>query len=277
MKVVKELPLYILQRLRLSSIPGAKLVDANKERLPLVVSLTSIESRLKSLHLVIRSLLTQTHLPEKIVLWLNHDLKSRLPENLSRLRSDIFDIRYTDLQCSHKKLIHSLEEYPDKVIVTCDDDLMYRKNWLHLLYTNHLSHPDCIIGNTTLHINFDKDGMVLPSKQWRYPEANAVNKKAIVAIGAWGILYPPGSLNDQVMDSQLFLQLAPYSDDFWFKAMGQLNGTLTLQAKNRPKEPIPIAGTQKISLKKINLGQEKNDRQWKALSDHFNLNSLINS
>ncbi len=277
MKVVKELPLYILNSLRLSAIPQSRLIRRDKEQLPVVVSLTSIESRLTSLHLVIRSLLTQSHLPQKIVLWLNHDLKSRIPKSLSKLQSDLFEIRYTKLKSSHKKLIHSLEAFPDKVIITCDDDLMYRKDWLYLLYTNHLSYPDRIIGNTTLHINFDEEGKVLPSKQWRSANTEEINDKAFVAIGAWGILYPPGSLNDKVLDSDLFMKLAPYSDDFWFKAMGQLNGTKTMQAEITPKEPIPIAGTQKVSLKKLNLGMEKNDMQWKALSEHFGLNDLIKS
>lgn len=277
MKVVKELPLYILNSIRLASIPKSRLISEKKERLPVVISLTSIESRLKSLHLVIRSLLTQTHLPEKIVLWVNHDLETRLPKSLTKLESEVFEIRYSKLQCSHKKLIHSIKEFPNRVIITCDDDLMYRKNWLYRFYENHKAAPNSIIGMNTLHINYDPEGNVLPYKQWKYGYSENVNEKAIVAIGAWGILYPPGCLNPQVHDSELFLKLAPQSDDFWFKAMALLNGTKTIQATNTPKEPIPIAGTQKVSLKKTNVGQHKNDFQWKALSEYFNLDQLINS
>ena len=277
MKVVKELPLYLSNRIRLSFIPLSKLISPHKEKLPVIVSFTSIESRLKSLHLVVRSLLTQSHLPQKIVLWLHEDLKSRIPKPLARLESDLFEICYTHLQCSHKKLIHSLEKYPEMVIVTCDDDLMYRNNWLYLIYSAHLSHPDYIIGNTTLHINYDKQGKVLPYKKWKYPSDGTINDRAIVPIGAWGILYPPGCLNDEVQNSDLFLRLAPYSDDFWFKAMALLEGTKTRQAGLVPKEPIPIAGTQKISLKKMNISQEKNDIQWTALSDYFELDTLLKS
>lgn len=275
MKVVKELPLYLLNRIKLSSIPKSKLVNPSKERLPVIISFTSIESRLASVHLVVRSLLTQTHQPEKIILWLNRELESQVPKSLSRLESELFEIRYSNLHSSHKKLIHSLEAFPDHVVITCDDDLMYRKNWLHLLYRCHLAAPNCIIGNTTLHIHYDQKGQVAPSKQWKYPNAGSLNERAVVAIGAWGILYPPGSLHPDALDADLFLQLTPYSDDFWFKAMALLNGTITIQAQETPKEPIPIAGTQKVSLKQLNLGQKKNDDQWQALEAHFNLSALI--
>ena len=277
MKVVKELPLYILYRIKLGAIPRSKLIDTSKPELPVIVSFTSIESRLPYVHLVVRSLLTQSHRPEKVILWLNEELKSKVPNSLSRLVSDVFEIRYTELHSSHKKLVPSLKAFPDRVIVTCDDDLMYRKNWLHLLYRNHMASPDNIIGNTTLHINYDQQGQVIPSKQWKYPESGEVNKRAVVAIGAWGVLYPPGSLHPSATDAELFMKIAPYSDDFWFKAMSLLHGKMAIQASEIPKEPIPIAGTQKVSLKHINLGQKKNDDQWQALDAHFGLNTLIQS
>ncbi len=271
MKVVKELPLYLLNSIRLSAIPVSRLGNRSKETIPIIVSLTSIESRLSSLHLVIRSLLTQSQLPEKIVLWLHHDLEKKLPRSLRKLESDLFEIRYTHLHSSHKKLVHSLEKFPDKIIVTCDDDLMYRTNWLSLIYRTSIDFPGYIIGNETLHVNYDQEGQPLPYRQWKYPEKKSKNDNAIIAIGAWGILYPPKSLHKKVFDEQLFMELAPYSDDFWFKSMALLQGTKTIQAEITPKEPIPIAGTQKISLKKMNIKGVKNDVQWKTLSDYFDL------
>ncbi|MGB5238917.1 MAG: hypothetical protein WBM43_01470 [Flavobacteriaceae bacterium] len=275
MKVVKELPLYLLHSLKLSTIPKSRLGKQSKETLPIIVSLTSIESRLKSLHLVIRSLLTQSQLPQKIVLWLHQDLKEKLPGSLTKLESDLFEICYTHLRSSHKKLIHSLEKYPESIIVTCDDDLMYRKNWLSLIYAASQDFPGYIIGNETLHVNYSKEGEPLPYRKWKYPENALENDNAIIAIGAWGILYPPHSLNKKVFDTKLFMELAPFSDDFWFKAMALLEQTKTKQASITPKEPIPIAGTQKISLKKMNIKGVKNDVQWKTLSDYFDLLKYI--
>jgi hypothetical protein len=275
MKVIKELPISLLRRAQLSAIPISKLKRGPVEKVPVIVSLTSIPSRLKSLHLVIRSLLAQDVSPKKIVLWLHEDLETNLPPRLQKLVCDRFEIRYSTLTCAHRKLIHSLEAFPDEVIITCDDDLMYRKNWLSLLYREHLQNPENIIGNHANHINHDADGKPMPYKTWRQPSGGMINPWAQIPIGAWGVLYPPNSLSYQIQDSELFLKLTPYNDDLWFKAMALLKGTISIQASQRPKEPIPIGGTQKEALKHFNVGSNKNEVQWNDLETHFNLSRII--
>ncbi len=217
----------------------------------------------------------QDRTPKKIVLWLNNDLRNKLPHNLVSLQSAFFEICFSDLTSSHRKLIHSIEKYPNEVIVTCDDDMIYRKNWLRLLYEEHLKNPKDIIGNCTITIKHDDVGNPLPYKLWRYPDENEPNLRATVAIGAWGILYPPNSLSKQAIDSDLFMRLTPTADDLWFKAMALVNGTITSQAETTPKEPIPIIGSQKVALKKDNITQEKNTVIWEELNNHFNLNQII--
>jgi len=64
--------------------------------------------------------------------------------------------------------------------------------------------------------------------------------------------------------------LAPKADDLWFKAMEILKGTRVRLSSRIVPEPIPIAGTQKISLKKENVDEDKNSRQWAALEEYFN-------
>ena len=275
MKVIKELPISIFYSIKLRAIPRIRFLNATKKRLPVIVSLTSIPSRLKSLHLVIRSLLYQETLPKKIILWLNIDLKEKIPANLKKLESEIFEIQYSNLHCSHRKLIHSLEKYPKDIIITCDDDLMYRKNWLELLYLEHQKKPNAIIGNRTVHINHDAAKNPLPFKKWKFPEEKPINPMSIVPIGAWGILYPPNSLSNTVMNQELFLKLAPKADDLWFKAMAIIKDTISIQAEKYPKNPIPIGGTQKIALKNENLGKDKNTIQWNSLNTYFQLNTYI--
>ncbi len=275
MKVFKELGPSLFHSLRLLFVPTSRLLTFKSEPLPVIVSLTSIPSRIKTLHIVIRSLLRQDHTPKKIVLWLNDDLRNKLPHNLVSLQSALFEICFSNLTSSHRKLIHSLEKYPNDIILTCDDDMIYRKNWLRMLYDEHLKNPDDIIGNCTVTIKHDAKGNPLPFKLWRYPDENEFNPRAIVAIGAWGILYPPNTMSEQVMDYDLFTRLAPTADDLWFKAMALVNGTLTSQAETTPKEPIPIIGSQKVALKKDNITQEKNTAIWEDLNDHFNLNRII--
>ena len=267
---VKEIPVSLFHQAKLSWQSQRKLI-ANKKQVPVIVSLASIPSRLNIVHLTIRSILNQDVLPEKIVLWLHEDLKDSIPKSLNVLVGDLFSIKYADYFSSHRKLVEPLKLYPNKIIVTCDDDMMYRKNWLSKLYQAHENHPDHIVANQTRCITYGSDGELISYKAWKPNESGCQNPLLTLPIGAGGTLYPPDSMHKTVFNQELFLQLTPKADDLWFKAMGLLKGTKSIQAQNSGKEPIPIWGSQKVSLKKGNIGMDKNRTQWQALTDHFQL------
>ncbi|MFP2995906.1 glycosyltransferase family A protein [Spongiivirga sp. MCCC 1A20706] len=268
---LKEIPTSIYHTLRLKSLRTKSLHESKDKSLPIIISLTTIPSRLKTLHITVRSILDQSKKPEKVVLWLNEDHFELLPDSLRKIEGDRFEIISSPYTFSHRKLIHSLKKYQDQIIVTCDDDMIYRKNWLALIYNEHLKKPKAVIGNQTRYIQYDSKGNVLPYKQWLYPYDNQVNQNAILPIGAEGVLYPPNCLDSRVVNVDLFMQLAPKADDLWFKAMSLLKGTRSIQAENRPKKAIPIFGTQAVSLKKHNIDHDKNRTQWEALIEYFGI------
>jgi hypothetical protein len=273
MKVLKELPKSIYYSLLLRVSSKSKLLR-NKETVPLIVSFTSISSRLNSVDLVVKCLYNQSVLPQKILLWLPQSLKNKIPQRLEKLQSNLFEIKYSHLDSSHKKLIHTIKEYPSKTIVTCDDDVIYDSNWLKNLYEEHLLYPKDIIANRAIQIKFDNLNEYLPIKTWKKREP-CVNENRLLGIGAWGILYPSNSLSNIVFDEELFLRLTPKADDLWFKGMALLNRTLTRRSNKKTKGLTPIIGSQKVSLKEDNVKKNKNEIQWKSLSDHFNLKEIL--
>lgn len=93
----------------------------------------------------------------------------------------------------------------------------------------------------------------------------------ILPIGAEGVLYPPGSLDPRFENEKLFMELAPKADDLWFKSMSLLQGTACRLAANRYKNAIPIMGSQKSSLKHINIKKDYNTAQWQQLVSFFEL------
>lgn len=268
---LKEIPLSIYNSIKLSALSAKKLNSNSKEIIPAIVSLTSIPARLQTLQLTIRSILNQDVKPKKIILWLHHSLKNEVPSNLSLLENDIFQIFYSELTCSHRKLVHSLERFPEDIIITCDDDMMYRSNWLRLLYNEHLKNSSAIIANQTRYITYNNQGEILPYKNWVFKAGMTFNQAAVIPIGAEGVLYPPKKLSPKTTETELFLELSPKADDLWFKVMALLQGTNAVLAKNRAKTPIPIIGSQKHSLKKTNIGGDKNRLQWLALTQYFNI------
>ncbi|MEX1214271.1 glycosyltransferase [Saccharospirillum sp.] len=268
---LKEYPVSAWHSLKLWLTPPASLEAKSEGReVPVIVSFTSIPSRLPILHLTVRSLLRQTVRPEKIVLWLHHDLKPKVPKRLSSLQSDLFEIRYADQTCAHRKLVHALAAFPGKTIITCDDDLLYQPDWLSNLYQEHQNHPGDIIAHECRRIQYDEAGNTLPYSQWR-AEQPGTSHPDTLAIGFGGTLYPPGVLHRNTTQTELYLYLAPRADDLWFKAMSFLNGTQVRRTVNAPKRPIPIIRSQAEALGHTNIKRDQNRTQWNAIRNHYGL------
>lgn len=266
---LKEYIKYTVNANQLRLQPVQKLKDINQSKAPVVVSLTSIPSRLKKVHLTIRSLMHQSMKPEKIVLWLNEELKDHLPRKLVELTGELFEIHFSPLTSSHRKLIHSLELFPDSVIITSDDDGLYHYNWLERLWQEHKLYPDQIITNRCKLITYDKEGNTLPYRQWISRIPAGFSSPTLMPIGCGGVLYPPHSLLPEATNSELFLKLAPKADDLWFKSMSYLNGTICRRASELSDDPIPVSGTRSFTLAKTNVNQDKNREQWNALREYY--------
>jgi hypothetical protein len=268
---LSKIPGALLRAHQLQQISLAELHHAQAPSVPAVVSFTSIPSRLPIVHLTVRSILAGTRKPEKIVLWLNDQLASQLPSSLSQLLGPRFEIRSVTGTSSHRKLVHSLEAFPDKVLVTCDDDMMYKPHWLEYLYEDHCAFPQDVIANECRAIAYDERGHLLPYRYW-YREAKAgVTYDGLLPIGFGGVLYPPRCLHSDVCDASLYLALTPKADDLWFKAMSYLRGTRSRRASRPLGFPIAILNSQGTALRSTNVKQDGNRAQWHAIAQHYAL------
>lgn len=268
---LKQLPASLLMAYRLKRLDCRALNKPQVHALPVIVSLTSIPSRLQAVALTVRSLLAQDAPAQKIILWLHQDLRAQIPPALAELEGDVFSISFVDLTCPHRKLIHTLVQYPGAVIVTCDDDLMYRFDWLRRLYQDHLRYPKAIVAHECRKIEFEDCGLPKPYQEWPVEEGCGLTHPWFMSIGYGGVLYPPGALHADVQKRDLFLALTPRADDLWFKAMSLMAGTEVRRSSAPGLKPIPIWGTQRVSLKRSNVRREGNTEQWRALYAHYNL------
>ena len=242
---------------------------ASPAEVEVIISLTSIPSRLSSLHLTIKSLLDQNVSFEKVVLWLHRDLKNKLPPSLEKLQGKRFEIHYCETTEPHRKLVETLKLYPDRIIVTCDDDYMYPKDWLFRLIKSWLSTPNDIVAHRCRIIRIE-NGEILPYRTW-HGEAEGESTPLTLALGWGGILFPPGSLDARVLERDTYLRLSPSADDLWYKAMAMLKGTAMRKTRDPYPAPIPIIGSQGISLNKKNIGDDLNRVQLLALAKEYNL------
>lgn len=193
----------------------------------LIVTLTSFPERINEVHLVITTLLNQTLKPDKIILWLAEEefpqKEKDLPPALLNLQKYGLTIRWCENLKSYKKIVPALLEYPDDILVTADDDLFYRKDWLELLYKSYEQNPDYLYGHRIKEILTGKEGENVTAKYLDMPVNSQAENKNYLATSGAGLLFPPGSLYKDAARRELFMNLAPQGDDLWLWAMAELN------------------------------------------------------
>lgn len=205
----------------------------------IIISLTSFPQRMYEIHFTLYSLLTQTIKPAKVILWLGKEqfpnLEQDIPEKVLKLKENGLTIGWTNNMYSYTKLIPALREYPNNIIVTADDDIYYEKDWLEKLVKAHEKSPNDIICHRAHRIKLNNQG-IAPYKKWtkkiRGTKASYLN----FLTGVGGVLYPANCLYKDVLNEELFTEIAAKADDVWFWAMSVLNNTKTLVPKNHIQE-----------------------------------------
>jgi glycosyltransferase involved in cell wall biosynthesis len=231
-----------------------------------IISLTSYPERINTAHLAVQSLLDQTVKTEKLILWLSQeDFPNKaddLPKGLLALTAKGLTIEWCDNLKSYKKLIPALIKYPQKIIITFDDDLLYNKETVEILYNCHIKYPGVIIAHTVGRMFFNEENELDKFPPSMYYDRNSVELNYFGLLkkpsffnkltGCGGVLYPPGSLHIDVLNANKCMSLAPTNDDipFWLQAVR--NRTKIMVPEKHFPEIQNIPGTQEVSLNYIN-------------------------
>ena len=259
----------------------------DKKRNPkVIVSLTSYPKRINDIQYTLFSIFNQSFKPDKIILWLAEEefpkKEMDIPRSILNFKKLGLEIKWCENIKSYKKLIPSLKEYPNDIIVTADDDIFYPKDWLKKLYDNYLEYPECIIGQRARKMCFDDNGEIDSYNNWKMIENEEYPSFLNFLTGAGGSLYPPNSLNQQVFDKELFESLCPTGDDIWFWGMAVINKTkfrimsdnLALLTYVSPAQEVGLLGNND-TLWHIN-SQGKNDDYIKKVIEKFpEINEII--
>jgi hypothetical protein len=244
--------------------------DISKTRsINVIVSFTSFPARIGYVYMTVESLLRQTVLPEKIILWLSREqfpTEETVPGRLRQLENEVFQIRYVDGDIkSHKKYYYAFKEFPEKTVITTDDDIVYPPYLIEKLLDVASKYPNCIVANTAKKLSYTNN-VLNGYKQWSLGKPFDLVDN--VQIGAGGVLYPPNSLFNDCQNLELSQKLAPSVDDLWLNAMARLQGTSIVKTDyNKLLLPVIIPNNQ--TLTSINVGQSKNDLQLKQIRAYY--------
>ena len=231
-------------------------LNTNPRTPKIILSLTTFPDRINTVSKTIKTLLNQTLKPDKVILWLASEQfpkkEQELPGDLLELKNFGLDIKWCEDIKSYKKLIPSLIEFENDIIITFDDDIYYPFDTVEKLYNSYLKNPDCIHTNRAKRF-YIKNNTICAKKMsevyWtKYQDISYKNAQT----GCGGVLYPPKSLNPNVLNKQEFMSLIPTHDDIWFWLNAILNNTKIKVVSSYDISLITIEDTQKYGLSKIN-------------------------
>ncbi|MER7560528.1 glycosyltransferase [Nocardioides sp. NPDC126508] len=239
-----------------------------------VVSLTSIPHRMLSIGQCIDSLLEQTRRPDKVLLWLSTenfpDREADVPAEVLERQDACFQIRWVDGDLApHKKYFYAVQENPEALIVTVDDDVIYDDNLVETLYAGHLANPRAIICQRANLALFRPDGTLRSYDGWVY-DCNYLRGKSsyqLLPTGIGGVLYPPRSLPAATFDVDAISRTSLYADDLWLKAMATANGYPVWMPRERAGYE-QIQEAQAVALWRRNAFQGNNDLVLEKVFDH---------
>lgn len=243
---------------------GIKLESKRKRKL--IISMTSIPSRIDKSWITIESLLRQTYKPDKIILWLAEDEFRNviLPERLKKQQKRGLQIRYCGNLRSYKKYYYAAREYPDDYVAVVDDDIIYTEDMLKILIKTYRKSPGDIVCHRSHYIQ--KHGTRLrPYNEWiHYEERRHIGEihsfQNFFTSGA-GTLLPMFRLSREVLNQEAFMGLVPYADDVWLNFCAWKSGIKTVNTRGICGHIITIESSSNRGLSRVNVTYGKNDEQ----------------
>lgn len=177
-----------------------------------VVSLTTLETRIENLQDTIQSILDNTMLPDRIYLNIHKDIDIP-PELLKFLQEQKIiiiiplEIDYGPVTKLYPTLLHETD--PETIIITIDDDIIYHPNTIKHLLNASYNYPDtciCVSGWNYINLGLFHIPIINPSK-------NEVVKVSILQ-GYNGVLYKRKFFSDlAILEKNMNVKECKTTDD----------------------------------------------------------------
>lgn len=241
----------------------------------IIITLTSFPARIRTLAEVLTPIFDQTIKPDHVLLWLAEDQfpkkEKELPKALLKFKGQGLQIRWCDDLKPHKKYFYTMQEFPNDIVITIDDDIIYRRDLVEILMKSYQKNPYAVSALRAHKMLFDRVGNIRPYNEWikEYPAQLMSPQMDLIATGAGGVLYPPHCMHKEIFNKEILLRTCLFADDLWLKIMQVMIGTPTSLADEQ--SPLKyVAGTQESALWKNNVCSNENDIQLSAILSVYN-------
>lgn len=238
-------------------------INCTKRNVKLIASLTTFPDRINAVSNTIKTIMNQTVKADEINLYLAVEQfpnkENGLPTELLKLKDFGLQIKFCNDIKSYKKIIPALKEYKNDIIITFDDDIYYEKDTIETLYNSYLKNPKVIQANRIWHIELKENRVIPKDKSFLYWNEESYKTPSFfnTIIGCGGVLYPPNSLSEMVLDEEKFKSIIPTQDDIWLWGMAVLAGSKIQLNKGYSSNLITVENTQNSGLCKLNNKKNK--------------------
>ena len=250
----------------------------------IIISLTTIHSRVEKIHNVIQSLIEQQcDMPFEIKLFISKEgylldkgivaIPAKLQE-LADSHSQSFSINYTKNIGPYRKFIPILTDYfLDKddfsYFVTVDDDTKYPNSWLQTLVDN-AERQHCVVAYRGRVLACDENSVHRYSRWKHSDESVLVPDIKTVGTGKDGIIYKPEYFHPDVIDVESALRVCNHADDLWLKFHTAVNGVKSVLLAASLQEAFEDIGSddENTLYRKINK-HGGNDKAVENLVSYF--------
>ena len=242
----------------------------------IIASLTSYPARINIVPYVIASLLKQTMKPDKLILWLAESQfpDKKLPPIFDEVKACGVEVRFCPEDIGpHKKYYYAMKEFPEDIIITFDDDMIYKNYVIETLYRSYLEHPESVSAMSVDRMKFLPDGSLANylDFDFEYKAPKGVESYHWVASSGSGTLFPPSSKHTELFNTDNMMKLCPTYDEMWLKFTEVMSGIKVVHAWDYTfrKSCWIVVGTQSFSLHIYHFSTGQNAKQMRAVIDAY--------
>ena len=242
---------------------------SNPDECDYVVSLTTYPARVGNVWRVIEMAANQRGIKDKYAICL-YLIESEfegidLPAKIKELQARGLTVKFNkeNLKC-HNKYFYAFKDYPEKTIITIDDDLQYNHHTISKLVMFNKKYSGCISFNRGNLIDKDK-----PYNCWPFIQNMTTPCFNTFPTGVGGVLYPPNSCGSIVTNINVINQTCLRADDLWLNFNSRLKGTKVLQTDLKSTFMVLPDSNQQYALWATNNSSDsnENDKQIASISE----------
>jgi hypothetical protein len=195
----------------------------------IVASVSTTGRRIAGIVPTLKSIRAGTMQPDKLILWLNGEaspvgpgtLPEDVPPEVERLGCEV---RWCENIGPATKLLPAMQAFPEAMIATFDDDMLYHPTWLQRLVEGMDIYQAGSVCYRARYVRFSGNFMPRPYNLWTLLKNRQLGPlRMLIPTGVHGVIYAPGSLRPEAFDVGLLKRLSLPNDDLWFAATRATN------------------------------------------------------